>query len=180
MKRVHRQLAIMVALIGMGLAHGAAMAQETTIPISDKYFLGKLIFFKDYEVKFLLREGAMLTISEGKASPDYFGFALYLGSGSPNIKVQKLQIALSEEGAGRIFGPDRPSETRLGEPLEIRGNSVIQLVLSKMGEKQFSTPPAIVRNQAAYLKERCCILCGDRQVCANAVVASCGKCGEFE
>jgi hypothetical protein len=163
-------------LVQVGFPVNAVLGQGVTIPVSDKYFMGEIVFEDESKVDFELREGALLTMTESTAATEAVGLVLYLSKGSGQVKVQELHIKLSGTDEGSISGMKKPSEIGMGSTLELKGSPVIRLSLNKLGEGRYPNPPLNLGNQAGYLNERCCVQCKKRQICATSISTSCGKC----
>jgi hypothetical protein len=174
MKRIISFLRVPSLLLVYALLWLPATAQ-TSIPISDKYFAGQLVFSKGEAVRFQIREGALLTIKNPENAASYLGLVLKL-AGSGKIRVLVLNIQSKEGSKGNVSAMSPPKEIALDSSFEVRQSAPITLKIREVGERRFSNPPSNIQDQEKYSSELCCASFGKKQVCANSVITPAGSC----
>jgi len=172
-------LLLCILIIGQLLSAASALAQVTSIPISNKYFGGEIRFHDGSIAQFESREGSLIRVKQNAGSPTYTGLILYLAKDGKKVKVLILKIQTQPTGES-VLSASKPEEISLGSIFEIQQSDLIKLILNRIGERNFPNPPSNLQDPSVYLAELCCARFGMKQICSNIVSTPGGNCSFSE
>lgn len=166
---------LLLSFLGPISIVSSAIAQVSSIPISDRYIEGEILFPTGEVASFQSREGALITVKNDAGATNATGMILRLVGDTTKVKVLILKIQ-AQGGRGDATAKSPPEEISLGSKLVVQQSEPITVSLNKVGQRQFPNPPSDLKNPGVYSTELCCVTFNGKEVCANSVRTPVGDC----